>query len=111
MRHESRMGPRIRDRAPDPGNSKNGTVVVYAATVLFLTLSFFMLYSSRMLSDGATYWELVVGGQIFRTASFPIADQFSHTQAGAPWIAKELLSQVFFYIVYSRAGWFGVSLL
>jgi hypothetical protein len=70
-----------------------------------------MAYSSRMLADGATYWELAVGEQILRDQSFPVVDQYSHTQAGAPWIAKEWLSQVLFYFAYARAGWFGVSLL
>ena len=89
----------------------NRAVVAYATTFFFVVLSLLMLFSSRMLADGATYWELVVGQQILRDHSFPIVDQYSHTEAGALWIAKEWLSQVLLYIAYTRGGWFGVSLL
>jgi hypothetical protein len=63
-----------------------------------------------MLADGDTFWHLVVGGDIVRSRLFPTVDGYSYTRAGTPWIAKEWLSQVLFYIVYSRAGWFGISL-
>jgi hypothetical protein len=89
----------------------NRAVVTYATTVFFVILSLLMFFSSRMLADGATYWELVVGQQILRDHSFPNIDQYSHTKAGALWIAKEWLSQVLFYFAYARGGWFGVSLL
>ncbi len=96
-------------------NLRKGTashsVAAYAATVFLVILSFLMLNASRMLADGATYWELAVGGQILRDHSFPIVDHYSHTRAGAPWIAKEWLSQIWFYLAYARGGWFGVSLL
>ena len=89
----------------------NRAVVAYATTVFFLVLSLLMFFPSWMLADGATYWELVVGRQILRVHSFPNVDQYSHTEAGALWIAKEWLSQVLLYIAYARGGWFGVSLL
>ncbi len=89
----------------------NRAVVAYATTFFFVVLSLLMFFSSRMLADGATYWELVVGQQILRDHSFPNVDQYSHTEAGALWIAKEWLSQVLLYIAYARGGWFGVSLL
>jgi hypothetical protein len=66
--------------------------------------------SSRMLADGDPYWHLVVGEHIVRTHSFPTVDEYSYTRAGAAWIAKEWLSQILFYMAYSAAGWFGVTI-
>ena len=60
----------------------NRAVVAYATTVFFLVLSLLMFFPSRMLADGATYWELVVGRQILRVHSFPNVDQYSHTASG-----------------------------
>jgi hypothetical protein len=77
----------------------------------FVVLSLLMFFSSRMLADGATYSALVVGQQILRDHSSPNVYQYSHTEAGALWIAEEWLSQVLLYIAYARGGWFGVSLL
>jgi hypothetical protein len=70
-----------------------------------------MMPSSTMPYDGDPYWYLVVGEDILRRRSFPVVDEYSYTRAGAPWIAKEWLSQVLFSIAYSGAGWLGVTLL
>ena len=64
-----------------------------------------------MLADPDTYWHLVVGRDILHNGSVPTVNSYSYTRAGAPWIAKEWLSQILFYAAWSRAGWFGVCLL
>jgi hypothetical protein len=64
-----------------------------------------------MLADGDIYWYLVAGAQILHTRSFPTVDEYSYTRVGDPWIAKEWLSQIFYYASYWIAGWFGVAFL
>ena len=91
--------------------SNGGLICLYTATIFLLILILLMVNSNRMLADSDTYWHLAVGERILRTHSFPAVDEYSYTRAGAPWIAKEWLSQVLFSVAYSRAGWFGVTLL
>ncbi len=83
----------------------------YSAILFLLCLAFFQAHASRTLLDADTYWHIVVGRDIWRTGQFPYFDHFSYTLAGAPWIAKEWLSQLAFYGAYSLGGWFGVSFL
>src|SRR5215469_13315526 len=62
--------------------------------IAFLALAAPLMFRApRLLLDTDTYWHIVVGEQIWSTLQFPHYDQFSHTMAGAPWIAKEWLSQ------------------
>jgi hypothetical protein len=82
--------------------------LVYAAIIFLVFLTSVMVHPNFLLADGDTNWHLVVGERIVRDHAFPVVDQFSHTQAGAPWIAKEWLSQVFLYQAYSIGGWLGV---
>jgi hypothetical protein len=85
--------------------------LIYAAIIFFVFLSTLMVRSRLMLADGDTFWHLVVGEHIIHDRSFPVVDQYSLTRAGAPWIAKEWLSQVLLYVAYSWGGWLGLALL
>lgn len=71
----------------------------------------FLLASAQLLNDPDSHWHLHVGQQILATASFPRSDAFSHSFSGAPWIAKEWLSQVLIAWAYSVGGWLAVSAL
>jgi hypothetical protein len=87
-------------------------LTLFSTAILFLgAFSIIMLRSKLTLTDGDTYWHLAVGEQIVRTRSLPLVDEYSYTRAGAPWIAKEWLSQVLFYWSYAWAGWIGVALM
>ena len=87
------------------------SIFVYAAIVFFALLSTVMIKPGFILADPDTFWHLVVGQHIITDHSFPVVDQYSYTRAGAPWIAKEWLSQVMLYWAYSSAGWKGLALL
>src|SRR6516164_4054954 len=93
-----------------PERLNNGRTWIYAATIFFVFLSAMMVRSSLILRDGDTFWHLVVGEHIFRTHSFPVVDEYSYTRVGAPWIAKEWLSQVILYLTYSWSGWRALAL-
>jgi len=65
---------------------------------------FAFLFASRPLSDGDFWWHLKTGEYIVRNFSIPRIDFYSFTVHGKPWVAHEWLSEVIFYLVYSRAG-------
>ena len=65
---------------------------------------FAFLFASRPLSDGDFWWHLKTGEYIVRNFSIPRIDFYSFTVPGKPWVAHEWLSEVIFYLVYSRAG-------
>jgi len=65
---------------------------------------FAFLLASRPLSDGDFWWHLKTGEYIMRNFSIPRVDFYSFTVRGKPWVAHEWLSEVIFYLIYSRAG-------
>ena len=78
----------------------------------FLALAAVLLgVSEKLLRDPDTHWHIAVGRWIWESRSVPWTDVFSHTFAGAPWIAKEWLSQLIFHGAFAAAGWRGVAAL
>jgi hypothetical protein len=65
---------------------------------------FAFFFASRPLSDGDFWWHLKTGEYIVRNLSIPRIDFYSFTVPGRHWVAHEWLSEVLFYLVYSRAG-------
>lgn len=65
---------------------------------------FAFLFASRPLSDGDFWWHLKTGEYIVQHFSIPRIDFYSFTVPGRSWVAHEWLSEVIFYLVYSRAG-------
>ena len=65
----------------------------------------------RILADPDIYWHVRVGQWIAEHRAFPHTDSFSATFAGAPWIAKEWLSQLVFAAAYQLASWNAVAVL
>lgn len=97
--------------SPETEASRRRLTLVYAAIVFFAIFDLFMCHSSRMLGDPDTYWHIVTGDRILRTHALPVVDDYSYTLAGAPWIAKEWLSQAVFSLAYAKGGWIGVTAL
>jgi hypothetical protein len=70
-----------------------------------------LLNGRALLNDPDTYWHIAVGRWIVEHRAFPHVDPFSATVAGAPWIAKEWLSQLLYVGAHALAGWPGVVVL
>lgn len=85
-----------------------GLMPLAAGSGVFLLL---LWLGPRLLNDPDTYWHIVLGRWIVENGAFPHADPFSHTMIGAPWIAKEWLSQLLYAQAYAAGGWGGVVLL
>ncbi len=60
--------------------------------------------------DPDTWWHIKAGSDILATHHFPIADPYSFTVRGAPWIAYEWLGDVVMSLA-ARAGLRGTELL
>jgi len=74
-------------------------------------LCYLLLIAGGLLRDPDSYWHIVVGRQIWESGEMPRHDALSHSHAGAPWIAKEWLSQLLLFGAHALAGWRGVVLL
>ncbi|WP_374332260.1 hypothetical protein [Aestuariivirga sp.] len=64
-----------------------------------------------VLGDPDIWWHLKTGAWILQHKAVPTTDTFSYTFAGQPWIAKEWLSQVIYYLAFAAGGWNGVAAL
>ena len=91
----------------DPANGVR-KVAMLLGLLLVAALS---CVASALLNDPDTQWHIAVGRLIAQTGAFPQTDTFSYTFAGAPWIAKEWLSQLILFAAFSAAGWWGVAIL
>ena len=70
-----------------------------------------VLFASRPLSDADFWWHLKTGEYIVATGIIPRRDFFSFTNYGRPWVAHEWLSEVIFYVIYSRLGFNALILI
>lgn len=66
--------------------------------------AFAFLFASRPLSDGDFWWHLKTGEYIVTHHAIPRLDFYSFTNPGKHWVAHEWLSEVIFYVIYSRFG-------
>ena len=81
------------------------------AALGFGLLTLLLVMGDNLLRDPDTQWHIAVGRWIVAHGSVPTTDVFSYTFAGAPWIAKEWVSQLLLFLAYEGAGWRGVVLL
>jgi hypothetical protein len=81
---------------------------VLTAAIVYVVV---LIVGSKLLNDPDSFWHLTVGQWIVENGSVPRADTYSFTKPGAPWVAKEWLSQVLFAISWEFAGWTGMVLL
>jgi hypothetical protein len=82
--------------------------VAFAAVLFF---AFFFGAHSLLNSDGDAARHLAVGREILDTRAIPRTDFFSHTRAGAPFVAYEWLGEVAFAAADRAGGLVGVEWL
>lgn len=81
---------------------------------LVVTLGILLLLlatSAALLNDPDSQWHVAVGRWIWAQGRLPTTDVFSHTFFGAPWIAKEWISQMILFAAYQADAWRGVVLV
>ena len=76
-----------------------------------LCLGLLIQTTSEILIDGDTYWHLAAGHWIWAHHAVPVADPFSYTRLGMPWVDHEWLSQCILAKVFDYGGWTGLVLV
>jgi hypothetical protein len=103
----------VRQDSPAMGNatsaeqSRQIRLIICLSVVLAVTAKLF-IYSSDILRDPDNWWQVKVGLDMLANRMIPVADTYSHTFAGQPWIAKEWLGQILLASAYQTFGWSGV---
>ena len=93
--------------APRSASPMAGLLPLFVATVVLLVV---LAVGGKLLNDPDIYWHIAVGDWILGKG-FPETDPFSATFGGAPWIAKEWLSQLAYTLAYRLGGWATVAAL
>jgi hypothetical protein len=70
-----------------------------------------LLLSSQPLEDHDTYLHITTGYWIFAHQALPVADPYSHTMAGQPWVPHEWLAQCLMAGLHHYLGWTGLVLM
>ena len=78
-------------------------VMVFIYTLLFP--------SARLFGDPDIYWHLATGNWVLTQHQAPIADIFSYTILGRPWVDHEWLSELIMALVQSTFGLAGLRAL
>ena len=81
---------------------------IFAWTILGLG---FVKPATERIQDTDVWWHLKTGELIVREGAIPVADPFSYTRLGTPWLAHEWLSEVAMYAVFARLGFIGLMLM
>lgn len=79
--------------------------------LLVAVVAFPLLLRSGLLNDADTYWHVGVGRWMLTHWAVPETDLFSHSYAGAPWVAHEWLAEVLYAGAYMLGGWGAVVVL
>jgi len=90
-----------------PATSRVSLPLWVAAAIYALLVA----VGGMLLNDPDVYWHIATAQWIVEHRAFPHVDIFSWTVPGAPWIAKEWLSQLLYAGAHAVAGWSGVVVL
>jgi hypothetical protein len=64
-----------------------------------------------LLRDPDTFWHIRTGQWILDNAKVPVADFYSYTAVGQPWISGQWLAEILFALAFNLAQWRGVVIL
>lgn len=65
----------------------------------------------RLLSSWDVWWHLAIGREALASGSTVPTDTFSYSFAGAPYVHKDVVADVLFYLAYDRLGHLGIGLV
>jgi len=78
--------------------------------VFSLLLALLIISQLNTIIDIDLWWNLKTGEYILKNFSIPHKDIFSYTLQDSIWIDHEWLSQIIFYLIFSRFGWPGLNI-
>lgn len=77
--------------------------------ILILVLVLIFLMAARTPLDSDLWWHLRAGEQTWQSGQPVLADFFSNTRMGQPWINHSWLSEALMYLLYARLGFLGLG--
>lgn len=98
----------VANAAVPPRRTTDWSSSVFAFAVIAAILA---VLAPALLRDPDTFWHVHMGNEILATGRLPVADRWSWTMVGTPWIAKEWLSQVVFALASRLGGWPAIALV
>ncbi|NPV76882.1 MAG: hypothetical protein HPY59_10975 [Anaerolineae bacterium] len=80
---------------------------------LFFVTLFLLVFimGARTPLDTDVWWQLRAGEETWRAGAPVLVDHFSFTHYGGRWINHSWLGQVFLYLAYAGAGYWGLTFL
>ncbi len=75
------------------------------ALFILLLLRVLQLGATNLFNDPGTGWHLRTGHNIVADAAVPLADTFSYTRAGEPWVATQWLADAIMSLTFATAGY------
>ena len=74
-----------------------------------ITFILVFLLFSRTPADADLWWHLRAGQTMWVQKSILLADPFSFTRLGMPWVNAFWLSEILFYALYRIGGYFALA--
>lgn len=75
-------------------------IVAYAAVVSF-----------RRVASWDVWWHLAIGREAMTTRTSVPVDTFSYSFAGAPYLHKDILADILFFVSFDQLGYAGIALI
>ena len=75
------------------------------AMFVLLLLRVLQLGTTNLFNDPGTGWHLRTGHEILATGAVPVADTYSYTRAGQPWVATQWLADAIMSVAYAVGGY------
>jgi hypothetical protein len=85
-------------------DSKNISALI---TAICISLVFILL--TRAPIDADLWWHLRAGQVMLEQKQILLSDIFSYTRFGVEWVNAFWISEILLYIIYSNAGYFGLT--
>lgn len=82
-------------------------IVLCASAVIITSVPDFPV--GKVFVEGDAWWHLTVGQKILHTHHWPAADTYSHSAAGAPWIAYSWFPEIVTALAFRAGGLRGLA--
>ncbi|MGB6430161.1 MAG: hypothetical protein WBF06_06215 [Candidatus Acidiferrales bacterium] len=103
--------PRTAASAPSAAGEILRKIFSFPAMLASLLVGGTFIVERRFVVDPDLWWHIKVGDAILTTHRWPVADPFSFTVSGQPWLAYEWLGEVVLAWAWRHAGYRGLDAL
>jgi hypothetical protein len=98
---------------PTAGSTRDFTLRLFSFPAMCMALlsAVLLRYCIRGIAESDIWWVLRNAQHLLNTLSFPRTDSYSFTAAGSPWLDKEWLSGLVYFLGYKARGLQGILLV